>query len=61
MAGRVGQAGDSEYAMHLRGLERQLQNGIDPETLRQKVIETLEKGDRFIEELKNWITALSKG
>ncbi len=61
MAGRVGQAGDSEYALHLRGLERQLQNGIDPEALKLKVIETLEKGDRFIEEIKNWINALSKG
>ncbi len=61
MAGRVGQAGDSEYALHLRSLERLLQNGMDPETLSQNINETLEKGKRFIEELKNWINALNKG
>jgi signal transduction histidine kinase/CheY-like chemotaxis protein len=59
MAGRVGQAGDRSYSIMLRSMERDLQNGLDRETAKNKVDEIVRRGDSFISELKNWINALT--
>ncbi len=58
MAGRVGQTGDREYAGYLRELERALQNESDSYKLKQRVHESLKRGDLFIRELKNWLLVL---
>ncbi len=61
MAGRVGQAGDREYASLLRRLERELQNDFDHEMLQKRINESLEKGDRFIMEVNNLIRTAKNG
>jgi signal transduction histidine kinase/CheY-like chemotaxis protein/HPt (histidine-containing phosphotransfer) domain-containing protein len=58
MAGRVGQAGAMEYAMALRKLERELQNGMETGTIRKHVNEALKQGDFFIREIRGCIDTM---
>jgi len=55
MAGRVGQAGATEYASALRKLERDLQNGTERERLKNMLNEILTGGDSFISDVKGYI------
>jgi signal transduction histidine kinase/DNA-binding response OmpR family regulator len=59
MAGRIGQAGDREYAGFLRELERSIQNETDLENLKDDIETSLKRGDTFIKEVRNWIGVIS--
>jgi signal transduction histidine kinase/DNA-binding response OmpR family regulator len=59
MAGRVGQAGAVEYAMALRKLEKDLQNGMESGIIKKHVNEALKQGDFFIKEIKGCIDTIT--
>lgn len=60
MAGRAGQLGAMDYAMQLRIIERELNNGINEDTIIEKVSGVVVKGSLLLSELELLIDKYSE-